>query len=196
VALRQQLLRNLAPVRQLLRRDRQLPVLGTSRNRAGECPRANQQSFKPLDSPIGISQNQKPKGRGDERCGLQGNRINPDARANCPPRHRRTTGSPNAPMTVQGLVQQELEWPNSVPAHEPARPRVWEPPAWQPGRPSFSQGSSWRWPSWQIFSALPPSPSLQISSRTSSRTSWPSSPTSSKISSRIFSSPSEAFCSF
>jgi hypothetical protein len=36
-------------------------------------------------------------------------------------RRRRTTGSPNAPTTVQGLGRgPEREWPNLVPAQEPA----------------------------------------------------------------------------
>jgi hypothetical protein len=128
---------------------------------------------------------------------------------------------PNVPMTVRDLMQPDWEPPNSVPpgaasepawAREPApapalvqpsAPQAWvreawvrepwvrEPwvrEAWLPGPPSFLLP-----PSWLTSSALPPSTSWRISSRTSwpfSPTSWP---TSSKISSRIFSSLSQHF---
>jgi hypothetical protein len=109
-------------------------VFGNVEEPGRRVPRANQQSFKPLDYPSGFPKTKNQKAAATSAAAFRVNRIKPDARANCPPRRRRTTGSPNAPMTVQGLVR---EWPNSVPAREPAsaperasaRPQVWVLPA-------------------------------------------------------------------
>jgi hypothetical protein len=118
-------------------------------------------------------------------------------------------------LASQDLVPQDLASPSSAAmgrpqgpawAREPVlTPLVWQRPAWaqrqawaqRRQRPSFLQDSSWRWPSWPIFSAPPPWTFWRISSQPCWLFSPISLPTSWKISLRFSSSPSEAFsCSF
>ena len=208
VALGQQLLRILEPLGLFLGQDDRVSGLPGIGQPVRQSP-PNESAVSTRHSSPRVSQNQKAAATSAATFRILG--LTQTRRASYSRRRRMTAGLPNAPMTVPGLVR---EWPNLAQAQEPASvlpllPQAWVPPqawvlpqAWAPL--SFSQGPSWRWPFWRIFLALPPSPSWQISwqisSQTFSRTSWLSSPTSwqtsSKIFWRIFSSPSQAFCSF
>src|ERR1700760_1324930 len=87
--------------------------------------------------------------------------------------------------TRQAWAQQAQQpWAQQAWAQQAWVRRPWARQPWRQEPPSFLQGPFWRWLSWLIFSAPPPSTFW----RTSSPTSWLFSPISSKISSRIFSS--------